>query len=91
MISFSLQVMTTPVSMSYSEWISTHSTAQRNSKASNIQMHDSSFNLQETDEKALSVYNIVYSDSNSTSHEPPSVVVNPIIIEVNKSLPLNNH
>nr|CAB3262458.1 uncharacterized protein LOC100179717 [Phallusia mammillata] len=76
------EVMTTPVSMSYSDWISNHTTGQRGSKTSNMHIHESPFHLQEHDENSVPVYNIVYDENISSSHEHAIDTATPIVIEV---------
>lgn len=80
-----MQVATTPVSMSYSEWISNYSYGGRGSKVGNMRVQESgSQNDDEEDAQILPVYSIVYGDNEATTvdDEYKQYYEEPTVIEV---------
>ncbi|XP_078486928.1 uncharacterized protein LOC100179717 [Ciona intestinalis] len=81
-------IMTTPVSMSYSEWISNYSMGgARGSKGSNMRVEETEDNSVKRERGAVQVYNIVYG-ANATS---PTVGggYGPVVIEVDDTASLD--
>ena len=61
---------TTPVSMSYSEWISNYSTGGWGSKHVNTRVQESAGSLSDVeDSPGMSVYKIMYGEADATTSE----------------------
>uniref|UniRef100_H2YP66 Uncharacterized protein n=1 Tax=Ciona savignyi TaxID=51511 RepID=H2YP66_CIOSA len=80
--------MTTPVSMSYSEWMSNYSMGgARGSKGSNMRVEETVDQSVKRDRGAVQVYNIVYG---GTQHSPTDEnVFGPVVIEVDDTASLD--
>ncbi|CAK8690386.1 unnamed protein product [Clavelina lepadiformis] len=76
------EVGTTPVSMSYSEWISNFSNGGRSSRGSNLRVQEAAGVVDIQDNSTVPVYNIVYEESNSSIKAEDENDFQPIIIEV---------
>ena len=81
--SSSFQVVTTPVSMSYSEWISNYSTGGWGAKHLNTRVQESGSLSDIEDPQGLAVYSIVYGEEDSIPAKKYKFIDDePTVIEV---------